>query len=315
MAVRAKKSDFIKVPIPESHSKPQWSQNYLVKKSLESWQNKLEENDKIYFRVPVKIVYSDDKEDITGHFDVFIFKDSDITAGNSVQFIRDILIIPGVRPRIRLIKGYHALIRVEDTLANVLRESEGPAHMEWSRELEKYKALKLKYGGELISFVSHAAANLKRYMVSVSRSTYDDVLADLLPFFITGDIKKKKKKKKKSTIDPPIVPPLSMPTICNANEISGGFKMTDNSEWDDDKMIGMEYKIKIAFDVSEGGTPFNKYRDFQFKISDLSASTQKITNLRIDNNIVRFDVNARGWHYQLTGFPEDYQLILDITRS
>ena len=38
-------------------------------------------------------------------------------------------------------------------------------------------------------------------------------------------------------------------------------------------------------------------------------------NIRIDKNIVRFNVNARGWHYQLTGFPEDYQLILDVTRS
>jgi len=246
---------------------------------------------------------------------VFIFKDSEIITGNDVQFIRDILIIPGIIPRVRLLKGYHAIIRVSGDLADVLRESEGPAHMEWSKDLPKYEALKLMYGGQLISYVCHSAANLKRFMVSVSRSTYDDVLAELLPY-LGGDGGRKKAKKKKKKTDPnPPAPIPSLPSICKDSEISGGFKLSDNEEWDDDKMINMEYKVKIAFDLGEGGSPFNNYKDWQFQIADMPASTQKIKNIRIDKNIVRFNVNARGWHYQLTGFPEDYQLILDVTRS
>ena len=106
-----------------------------------------------------------------------------------------------------------------------------------------------------------------------------------------------------------------MPSICRDSEISGGFKLYDNEEWDDDNMLDMEYKIKIAFDLGEGGSPFNNYKDWQFQIADMPASTQKIKNVRIDKNVIRFEINARGWHYQLTGFPEHYQLILDVTRS
>ena len=313
--VRAKKNDFIKLAANENHRMPAWSKEHYKTQSLESWQNKLEENDKVFFLVSVNISYSEPSENKIGYFDVFIFKDSEIDTGNDVQFIRDILIIPGINPRIRLLKGYHAIIRVRGDLADVLRESEGPAHMEWSRDMPKYEALKLLYGGQLITYVCHSAANLKKFMVSASRSTYDNVLAELLPYLKGSESKKKSKKKKKNTDPNPPAPPPSSPSICKDSEISGGFKLSDNEEWDDDNMIDMEYKIKIAFDLSEGGSPFNNYKDWQFQIADMPASTQKIKNIRIDKNIIRFDINARGWHYQLTGFPEDYQLILDVTRS
>ena len=314
--VRAKKNDFIKLKLNENLRSPAWSKEHFKTQSLESWQNKLEENDKVFFKVPVNIVYSDSSKDKVGYFDVFIFKDSEIITGNDVQFIRDILIIPGINPRIRLLKGYHAIIRVTGDLADILRESEGPAHMEWSKDLPKFEALELMYGGQLISYVCHSAANLKKFMVSVSRSTYDDVLAELLPYLSgDGSRKKAKKKKKKTDPNPPDPPKPSLPAICKDSEISGGFKLSDNEEWDDDDMIDMEYKIKIAFDLGEGGSPFNNYKDWQFQIADMPASTQKIKNIRIDKNVIRFNVNARGWHYQLSGFPEEYQLILNVTRS
>ena len=72
--------------------------------------------------------------------------------------------------------------------------------MEWSKDMPKYEALKLHYGSELISYVCHSAANLKKFMVSVSRSTYDDVLAELLPYLGVGGKKKKSKRRKIHTL-------------------------------------------------------------------------------------------------------------------
>ena len=55
--VRAKENDFIKLPTLENLRRPVWSKEHYKNKSLESWQNKLEEKDKVFFKVPINIVH------------------------------------------------------------------------------------------------------------------------------------------------------------------------------------------------------------------------------------------------------------------
>ena len=314
MLNEAKDKDFISLKKHESQNMPFWKKTNYSENSINSWARKLDENNKLFLKVPVKIVYNDDTPSEWGEFKLFIFKDQNILQSNTVQYLRDILIIPGVYANIRLIRGYFGIVEVYGKLAEIIKNSEGPAHFEWSSTMERYINQNLQYGKEIISFVTNSAAKIKRLMTSVNRGTDETILADLLPLYGIIDTKKRKKKKPKKPAPPNVPRP---PSICKDHEISGGFNISDNEEWSDGGMIGKQYKLMVSYDVDDG-TAKNSYRDYHFSLDPvrppLSESASGIRIVKRDRNAIDFIVEHRGWHYEIKGYNENYQLYMEVNR-
>jgi hypothetical protein len=228
-------------------------------------------------------------------------------------YVREDLIISRVSTA--KINGFSALVRIDKgALANLLGDSENPAHTEWQPSSQNFKD-KFVFGGLAIKFVSDFPSELLRRIFSSA----DQLDRDLLRSWFSEP----GPEKETQDSDPPIedkknddggpgggveVEVESSPKSIRITPLQDGFTVTA-SRWDISGTSGVE--IIAAYETAKGN-PFRSYKPYDFDFSRKSLKRQ-LVDCKVesaDGNLLIIEPLASEFSVTVTGFDVNRDLVI-----
>jgi hypothetical protein len=260
-------------------------------------------------RVPVLVRHKSGSS-TKSFFDVYLRRDEGYDEGRPV-FVREGIIISDVRaPRTRKVRAL--VVAEHDALANLLGDSENPAHTQWQKDSSNYKG-KYIYGPSYIEFVVESAAKLVRF------ATEDDTEQNLVlarEFFSVEDDTAPpaeeggQAERTHRTRHRDVPPARRSPRLLRIDKAAGGFSLKRGDA--DTDATGREFTVRVAFDVRRGN-PFSKYssEDFRLLKGDVQPVVQEgVDVLDADENTFRIRVTSRDFTLTMAGFDENRDLVV-----
>jgi hypothetical protein len=244
-------------------------------------------------------------------FDVYLKRDERYDDGRAM-FVREGIIISDVRaPRTRKVRAI--VVAEHDALANLLGDSENPAHTQWQKDSSNYKG-KYVYGPSYIEFVSESASKLVKFMTEddneqnlvLAREFFSLRDAEAPPIGETAPV-----TRPGSRTPRPRPPALTRrPRLLRIAQVAGGFVLRPGDTGTD--ATGREFTIRVAFDVRRGNA-FSKYapEDFELLKGDIKPAVQEgLDVLDAEHNVLRVRITAPDFTFRLTGFDENRDLVV-----
>lgn len=214
--------------------------------------------------------------------------------------------------------GFVSIVRIDaGRLANLLGDSENPAHTEWQATSQNFKD-KYVYGGMAIKFVADFATELLR-RVHASDAKLDKDL--LLQYFndpgpeapVEGKPRKKERKDddQGDKVDPPVGPLEDLPESraeLRITPLVDGFTVSSTG-WPVDEQAMVE--IRAAYETSKGN-PFKAYRpyDFDFRGHVKGAEQDGCSIAEAADNRILLNVEAPAFSVTVKGFDVNRDLIV-----
>ena len=216
-----------------------------------------------------------------GDYSVIFRKCEDEEAAEA-HFYRDQISLPLVNKKGPVIKGVSSLVRIsgeDNPLANMLRQSEGPAHLKW--EKSEYRLKQYHFGPSTISFLRDI---VKVFVAKFhhtnpeSESLWSHIFSRVS---VTGDPQKKRGGASDSPRDPTEINPRNF-SISNSPS-----KFTISNRNGGENLSGREFIIRVGYPKPR---PLNVNKP---------PDKRSIDVLQTDNWIfsgaeIRFDVAARN---------------------
>jgi hypothetical protein len=253
----------------------------------------------------------------TAHFNCYFRKADQVN--DKPCHIRENLIISDVESS--RVSGFSCLIRVDPgPLAELLGDSENPAHTEWQQSSRNFKD-KYTYGGLTIEFVSNFASNFLRRVYSNSKQLDRKLLIDLFSDSgpentpepqVAGQKGAKKPKAVDDGIDPPPppTPPAPKPGV-RVNQLADGFNVLPNTV---PPPPGSKVKVEVAYEVTRGSA-LKAYRDFDFKLAEtIGVETDGCKVLDTKPNVLVVEVqDSSKLGIRIKGFDVNRDLYVRTT--
>lgn len=259
-------------------------------------------------------VRNKDKPDARDEFSCYMLKDE--AFNDRPCHIREDLIISNVTSS--RANGFATIVRVDNgALANLLGDSENPAHTEWQATSQNFKD-KYFYGGMVIKFVSDFATELLRRVHSSTNQIDKDILRSYFndPGPETPDVEKPPRKEPKEPDDqlgpiPPITPDLpDLPSKAEVRIIplTDGFTVSATG-WPLDS--GDNVEILAAYETAKGDC-FSRYQeyDFDFKGKDLKREIEGANIVSAEGNRIVVAITAPIFQVTVKGFDVNRDLVV-----
>lgn len=244
-------------------------------------------------------------------FRVFLVNDG--TEHGRPVFIRDGIIIPGVKDQ--PVNGCRSIVLIEHPpLAQLLGDSENPAHTEWQKDSEHFRN-KYTYGKSYIDYVTYAVSKFVRALNESDEQPNKELLQDI--FFIpkkpvTAEPKEKSRPRKRNkgeviTTIPKIEPVLKRFTL---SRVIGGFTITQGEKGS----VGPSaLSVAVAYDRRRGSA-LKKYAPMDFKLDAapivIEAENAAVSDQAGNRMIVR--PSGPEFKIKVTGFDENRDLFIDV---
>ena len=295
---------------PADRQRPSWDSSLVPREVIAELRQKFRSGERIALEVPLT-VRQRGVADRESFFRVFLINDR--SDEGAPVFIRDGIIISDVRGR--WTTGVRSLVVVEHSaLANLLGDSENPAHTQWQKDREHFRQ-KYFYGKSYIDFVTQAVAMFVRYLNESDDEPERDLLREIfsIPKPPESDQPKEKarpRKRNKGEVitDVPTVEPRKR--RFTLLKVAGGFTVTRGAP---EAAIPVLLEIVVAYDRRRG-SPLKKYSATDFRL-DERPITVKIEGAkdeeRIKNRLV-VRVTDAEFRVSVTGFDENRDLFVDV---
>jgi hypothetical protein len=231
--------------------------------------------------------------------------------------IREDLIISNVAKG--RVNGFVSLVRIEaGPLANLLGDSENPAHTEWQKSSRNFKD-KYVYGGNVIDFITDFVTELLRRVHASDAKLDKDLLqqyfSDPGPDAVSPDKPPKKKPGEKEgegdENQPPKPPEKEIPESrveLKITPLVDGFTVSSTG-WPVDQNAKVE--ILAAYETTKGN-PFKAYSsyDFDFKGQAKGAELDGCTILLANENTILLSVESPAFTITVKGFDTNRDIIV-----
>lgn len=290
--------------------RPFWDPSLIPKERVVELREKFRAGQKLAIEVALT-VREKRVPDRKSFFKVFLVNDG--SDESRPVFIRDGIIISDVRSR--RTAGVRSLVVVEHSaLANLLGDSENPAHTQWQKDRENFRD-KYVYGKSYIDFVTNSVVMFVRYLNESDDEPDRDLLRDIFsipkpPESAEPKEKSRPRKRNKGEVitDVPRVEPRRR--RFTLTKVAGGFTITRGAP---DAAIPSSLEISVAYDRRRG-SPLKKYSPADFKLDQKpitltleGAETDKRTRNRL---VVK--VTEAAFSVSVTGFDENRDLFVDV---
>ena len=294
-------------------AKAAWAEGMLPEELGKSIRTSLAEGRLVQVKAHLT-VRKKDKPDARDEFSCYMLKDE--AFNDRPCHIREDLIISNVTSG--RANGFATIVRVDKgALANLLGDSENPAHTEWQASSQNFKD-KYVYGGMVIKFVADFATELLRRVHSSTNQIDKDILRSY--FNDPGpeapeEVKPPKPWPKVPDLGPnpeppipPIVPDLPPKAEVLIVPLTDGFTAMATG-WPVDS--GAHVEIRAAYETAKGD-PFSRYReyDFDFKGKGLSREIDGATIVFEGGNRVVISITAPIFKITVKGFDVNRDLIV-----
>jgi hypothetical protein len=258
---------------PKPGGIPSWESGLLPEDIREKLRESLSEGDPIALRLQVRVGRKKAKrsEASVESFDIFLKQDPTCPSG-SIRFVRDGLMIPGVKSR--PYPNHRALVIVENRagsslLAQFLGDAENPSHTEWQ---EPYVHDKYLYPKDTLRYVTQSVPNLLKTLYEQKKEGDRTLWLDMFGLPETKEPAPKRKAPAKSARDGTSSEPAKLEVKpkrarrFSLQKIINGFAIGSPAD-------GVEppktIDVQIAYD-SRRGNPFKKYQKEDFDLSSKS---------------------------------------------
>ena len=294
-------------------TKAVWAEGMLPEELGKSIRTSLAEGRLVQVKAALT-VRSKDKPDVRDEFSCFMIKDE--AFNDRPCHIREDLIISNVTSS--RANGFATIVRIDKgALANLLGDSENPAHTEWQPSSQNFKD-KYVYGGMAIKFVADFATELLRRVHSSSNQIDKDILRSYFndPGPETPDVEKPPRKEPKTPDDqpgpippvPPELPELPPKAEVRIVPLADGFTAMATG-WPVDS--GANVEILAAYETAKGD-PFSRYQeyDFDFKGKALKREIDGATIVSAEGNRIVISITEPIFQVTVKGFDVNRDLVV-----
>ena len=300
-------TDVITIQAPTGS--PSWQPELIPDDARQKIRLALDADQSVVVRVPVHIVTRTDGASAESFFDVLLCPDS--TRRGRPLFVREGIIVSEVRSRD--LPGVRAVVLIQEgAMANLLGDSETPAHTNWSDKTERFRG-KYKYGYAWLPFVRQAPGRILNIVPGADDEEDRTLAAEFFSVAsdageqgdtgeqdeIGGSDERGGSDARGSKTPPPPEPPMGSPQKVRVTKRQGGgftVRLTEAG-------AGItQVDILTAYDTSRGN-PFAKWSRDDFDVNDLNVEIVGGTLVERDSNriVARVD-NAAVFVLKVAGF-------------
>ncbi len=238
-------------------------------------------------------------------FSIYLERDEELTRGHD-YFVRGHLRLPHMDFIQRRKARALVLVEGDSTLGHLLRDAEGPAHVEWSPREAKVQE-NWPRQSRRISEVRNAAARLLGALVERPNELQKDALADLFP---GNPAKIGKKKESGGGGTETVVVQTSGPRELEIGEPAGALVVRP-SETPPPSLRGRTWTLRFAYDTTRG-SPFKVFArgvkagapDFSLRDGSLHHVAEGCEVEITGDNSLRFTALDDEFRLTITGFDQ-----------
>lgn len=247
----------------------------------------------------------------TDSFSCFLLKEDG--ANQRPCHIREELIISDVA--CTKINGFVCLIRINrGPMANLLGDSENPAHTEWQSSSRNFKD-NYVYGGMVIGFVSSFGTEIIRRVYASSRRLDRGLLMDYFsdPGPEIPDDRIPKRKQDPGTDQVDTVPPIPLArTTLSITALKSGFTVSPVGA---DMPAGSTIDVRAAYETTKGNA-FNAYKpyDFAFDKSGIQFRNEGCEVIEAEENCLSVRTTQSEFSISVTGFDINRDVVVRAVR-
>ena len=303
-------SEWITIAEPAAPGAPRWGDDAILARELDALRARFEQNDRLAFRVPVR-VRRKSRAAAMSFFSVVLQKDDALKRGVH-YFIRRGITIPEVRsPHDKPVRAL--LIADDEAISTFLGDAENPAHSDWSERNDKVRLY--EYGRDTLRYVKNAIAQIASRLAVPPAGRAPDLLADLFAVSVAaeesgergdGDGGASAPLGGEGTGAPPVVASGSSLRIV---PIAGGFTVSGNHA------NGDRYRAEVAY-RTRSGDPFRKYSPFDFAIGrgGIRVKQDGVELGAARENRIDFQPLQPDFQLTVTGFDPRRDLVVRVTK-
>ncbi len=294
--------DRILLNMPDPARAAKWRKDLVRADALQKLHQKLADHQPVAVRVPVS-VRRKSGDDVSSYFDVYL--QTERNCNEHPVFVREGIIVSDVR--CRRISEIRSLVVVEHApLAEMLGNSENPAHTQWQKDGSKFKGF-YTYGSAVIDFVTDSVSGLLAIVNQASQEQDPSLTVD---FFSIEPLEQSEDAENNQTggsrpkhgdeTERPNPNIEARPTRLAIHRSAAGFAVEAGSS---PPPVPFRLEVQCAYETSNGN-PLKKWNAADFVFDDgglpvtLSGPVKVITQhnnrlvLRIDGGDFRVAVDG-----------------------
>jgi hypothetical protein len=277
----------IELNVPDHYEKgstPKLDQSWLNETDLNRLMKRLTEDKPTIVRVPVWVSRQDEKNETASYFDILYSPEKGVRT--KPTYIRGGLVITGVNNE--KISDHRCFVIVEEEeLSQMVGDSEGPAHTEWSARNEKFSG-KYRQGMGWLSLIKSAPAVILRIAEGQSDEKDEISLGEFFPRPVAVPYSPPDPVERE-TEDPEDPPPPTRKVKFVESRIKGGFAMSLENPKPSDFPMAASCTVGYA---RRKGDPFKKWKplDFSLDSTDFAFEHEGVEDLIKKENELTFRV-------------------------
>ena len=301
-------SEWITLAEPPPAGAPKWRGDEIP--DLDSVRARYEQNDRLAFRVPVRIRRKG-RAAASTHFHVVLEKDESLKRVEP-HFIRRGITIPEVR--VKCEKPVRALlIADDDAIATFLGDAENPAHSDWSERNDRIRLL-YENGAFTLRYVKNAIAQIAGSLSVPPVGRAVDLLGEVFSVLRAGGGEGGVGDDSDADASPAGEGAGATPVVASASSlrivrVAGGFTITGANG-------GARYRAEVAY-RTRSGDPFRKYSPFDFAIGrgGLRVQHDGVDLGLARENRIEFQPERGDFQLTVTGFDPRRDLVVRVMKK
>lgn len=246
-----------------------------------------------------------------GHADVYLQR-SGVPVRHDSYYVREGMTITKINSRAGQ-RGVQALVIVDSgPLAELLGDTEGPAHEDWLTSAERPSETWKTWKGR-VTYVRKIVDSLVELLTPPATQPDFDLLADFFSIQRTQGQQPQPKRGKEKEEDTGMEPVTSKPKWFQITERAGGFTVSRNASTP--LPTDPALKLAMAYDLPRGD-PLRNWSPLDFKISNESSGLppkgRGVKVKRIQDNVLRLAIEEEDFHFSLDGFDRHRDLFVRV---
>jgi len=213
-------------------------------------------------------------------------------------------------------RGVQSLVVVDaGPLAELLGDTEGPAHEDWDTSQERPDRTWKTWKGR-VKFVRRIIDSLVEVLTPPATEPDFDLLSDFFSIEQAGAMQRQREAGKDKKIPPTMPPVVAEPRWYYITSRAGGFTVSRNARVP--KPADVALRVSVAYDLPRGD-PLKNWNPLDFKMSPRVGTVQPAARglkaVILQGNVALLRDIGEDFVFQITGFDKNRDLFVRVDET